>query len=116
MGIIIIMDFQKMTDQAVIRELGMRLRQRRLDANLTRDQVAGESGLSSDTVRNAEQGANISLESLVRLLRVLGRLDELSSILDSSGPSPVELARNRGNLRQRASGTRKKSRGPEWEW
>jgi transcriptional regulator with XRE-family HTH domain len=111
-----IMDFNKMSDHGIIETLGERLRQLRLEANLTRKQLATEAGLSSDTVRNAENGANVSLESLLRMLRVLGRLDELSGMLVNDGPSPVEMLESQGRVRQRARAGRDEKRETEWQW
>lgn len=116
MSIIMFMDFNKMSDQSITETLGERLWQLRLEANLTRKQLAAEAGLSSDTVRNAEKGANVSLETLVRILRVLGRLHDLSGILIDDGPSPVEMLESRGRVRQRARGSRDDKSRTEWKW
>lgn len=102
--------------KSLILTLGHRLRQARLEANLTREQLALETGLSADTVRNAESGRNVSLETLIRILRGLGELDRLQGLLEDTGPSPVALARQQGQRRQRASGRRRDTAEPGWKW
>ena len=110
------MNFQDMSDDAILVEIGHRLRRQRLNSNLTRDGLAERVGLSQDTIRNAENGRNVSMESLLGLLRGLKRLDQLNELLADSGPSPVELAKRRGQLRQRASGKSGNIRQRDWKW
>lgn len=116
MSIIRIMDGENMNNRAVQERLGDRLRDARLNLNLTREELAAEVGLSVDTVRNAETGRNVSLATLLRLLRGLGRPDDLDRVLESTGPSPVQLAKRRGKIRQRASGSRKTRKSGQWQW
>ena len=116
MSILTIMDITLESDSAILAAIGERLRRIRLDLNLTRDALAESVGVSSDTVRNVEAGSNTSLETLLRLLRGLGKLDELAPLLADEGPSPVQLARRRGVLRQRATGSRGKSPDDRWQW
>jgi transcriptional regulator with XRE-family HTH domain len=110
------MNLNNMSDLAILEELGMRLRSARLESNMTREALASKIDLSVDTVRNAETGRNVSLESLIKIMRGLGRLADLQTVLEDAGPSPVELAKSRGRLRQRASGSRRKSTAGKWQW
>jgi len=112
------MTFYDLPASTVLSVIGERLRRARLDSNLTQQALAEAVGVSLKTVRNAEDGRNISLETLVLLLQGLQRIDELDSFLVAEGPSPVVLAERQGKLRQRATG--KRSSGPgtsgDWEW
>ena len=98
-----IMDFYSMSDRAILREIGGRLRRRRLDRNLTQQALADMAGLSRTTVSDLERGAPAGLLTLVQVLRALGGLEELGAFLPDAGPSPLELARMKGRERQRAS-------------
>lgn len=97
------MSFYIATDQAVLEELGRRLRQRRLDRNLSQHDVAGKAGVDRTTIGQLERDGRASLLTLVQVLRALGALDELDAFLPAAGPSPLELARRQGRVRQRAS-------------
>ena len=116
MIIILVMIHKNLNIGAVQQRLGARLRAVRLNLNLTREDLAADVGLSVDTVRNAETGQNVSLETLIRLLRGLGRLDDLDHLLESAGPSPVQLAKRQGKIRQRASGSRATNKTERWQW
>lgn len=112
------MRFDQLATADILSVLGQRLREARLEKNLTQQALAETVGVSLKTVRNAEDGQNISLETLVLLLQGLQRIDELQSFLVSVGPSPIKLAERHGKQRQRATG--KRAVDPDaaggWEW
>jgi transcriptional regulator with XRE-family HTH domain len=85
-------------------ELGLRLRSYRLQQNLTVATVARRAGVNPNTVLNAEAGRNPRMGTVLRLLRVYGRLEAVDAFLPSPGVSPLQLARRQGRPRQRARG------------
>lgn len=89
------------TTPEVLHEIGRRLTRIRLQQNQTLDQVATAAGVGEKTVRRAESGINTSLESLVKILRALGRLDDLESFLPEPLVSPLELISHRLRVRMR---------------
>lgn len=101
------------TDE-VLREIGARIQRLRLQDGHTAAALAELAGVGERTVRRAESGSNTSLESLVRILRALGRLDAFESFLPEPLVSPIQLAENRVRERQRAYAPRKR-RGPAAE-
>ena len=112
-------DIKLMGDQAIIAELGKRLTRYRLNANISQTQLANEAGISRKTVYNAENGQSIQLESLVRLLRALGQLENLNAFLPSPQISPISLADRKGKIRRNAYNSQKNStadKTTEWTW
>jgi transcriptional regulator with XRE-family HTH domain len=94
-----------MTDREILAEIGRRLRRYRLAQDIPLLDVAERAGLSKTTVANAEAGRNPTLETVVRILRVLNRLDGLEAFLPTPRVSPIELLeRGSKTPRQRASG------------
>lgn len=91
--------------EAVLTELGARLRRTRLEQNRTAEQVAETSGVGTRTLLRLESGEGANLTTLVRVLRGLGRLGALDSFLPEPTVSPLELAKRSGHVRQRASGS-----------
>ncbi len=94
----------------ILRELGERLRRLRLQENRTVSDLAEAAGVGERTIGRAEAGENTSLESLVRILRALGRLDGFEALLPEPLVSPIQLADNRVRERQRAYAPRRKRR------
>lgn len=107
-----------LTDDAVLEELGSRLRETRLNRNLPQDWLAMEAGVSTPTIIKLENGRPVQLVTLIRVLRVLGLLDGLEVAIPEPQPSPVEMFRNRADRRQRASsGRRAETPRPKfWRW
>ena len=100
-----------LSDQAILERVGSRIRLRRLNRNMTQQEVADQAGLDRTTVGEIERGSSSTLLTLVRILRVLDALDELDSFLPDTGPSPLQLARLEGKQRKRASQRRDKVDG-----
>jgi len=100
------MDFTTMADSAILDVVGNRLKQERLNQNLTQTELATRSGVGRIVVQRTEAGKGCSLRSLIRLLRTLGKLDHLDTMLPEPGISPIDLARLSGTRRKEASGRR----------
>jgi transcriptional regulator with XRE-family HTH domain len=71
------------------KQLTENLRNRRLASNLTQKALSERSGVPLPTVRKFEQQGQISLESLLKLLMVLGGID---AILQATQPQPAEFS------------------------
>lgn len=87
-------------------ELGERLRNTRLNRDQSQAELADRAGVSVETVRKLEDGRNVSLTTLVKVLRALGRLDAFDGLIPEPGLSPIQLLEMQGRRRQRASGSR----------
>jgi len=91
-----------MSPAAIAEELGNRLKQARLNADLTQAEVASRTGLNRRTILNAEKG-KVQLENLVAILVSLDMSDQLNMFLPVQEISPIQLAKLKGKKRQRAS-------------
>lgn len=110
------MDFYSMTDKAIGAEIGVRLKALRLRRNLTQQQIADATAISLNSVKALEAGKG-KLSFLIAVLRELEALDDLNQFLPAPKVSPLELAKQQGKKRQRASGTDgKKESGETSEW
>ncbi|MDF3055184.1 MAG: hypothetical protein K0Q74_1091 [Gammaproteobacteria bacterium] len=95
------MDFTIMTDNAICKELGSRLKAMRLRQNITQKKLAEKVGLSETAIKHAEQGRT-KLFSLILLLRELNALDELDNFIKPVTISPIQLAKLQGKQPKRA--------------
>jgi putative transcriptional regulator len=68
------------TSRHVLRGIGNRLRDRRIAADLTQEQLAKRAGLSRTTVTRLELGDNIGVEPLVRLAIALDAVAEFAGL------------------------------------
>lgn len=75
-------------------ELGRRLARLRKTRDMTQTEAADKAGLGRATVSRAERGENPNLLTLVRLLRVYGRLEALEAFLPEPDVSPMSMVRS----------------------
>ncbi len=99
------MDFNVVSDQQVEAELGRRFRALRLRRNLTQQALADRVALSLNAIKALEKG-RAKLATVIAVLRELGALDQLDGLIPEVNISPLQLAKQRGHARQRASGSR----------
>ncbi len=88
----------------VMRELGARLKALRLRQNVRVKDLAARSGVGARTIDRLEAGHSVGTDTLVRIMRGLGRLQAFEALIPPVEPSPYEIEQLKGKLRQRASG------------
>jgi transcriptional regulator with XRE-family HTH domain len=105
----------EMSDEAVLKKLGERLLQYRLNRNMTQTALAKEAGVSSRTINRVEHGYSIQLSNLIRLLRSLDLIQNLDALIPEPAPSPIQQMKLRGKVRKRASSSSKED-VETWSW
>lgn len=109
------MNMSEMSASAIAEELGERLKQARLNQNLTQAEVAEFVGVSRKLVMNAEKG-KAQLEVFVAILAALNLTSHLELFLPKQQISPIQLAQLQGRQRQRASGQKALDEEDISEW
>ena len=105
----------KNSPAAIAEAIGERLKQARLNTNMTQVEVAERAGVSRKTVLNAEKG-KVQLEPLVAILMALDLTHQLDRFLPKPELSPLQLAKLQGKQRQRASGQHNNQDEAKPEW
>jgi len=88
-------------------EIGEQLRAARLRSNLSQADVAKEAGVSIGAVKNLEAGTGATVKTLIRVVRVLGRVQWLLSLQPAITISPMDMLRSSKTERKRAGKSRK---------
>lgn len=83
--------------------IGERIKENRLRINITQAELAECAGISKLSVLNAEAGKNVSLSTLINILRQLEMMENLEYLVPSPGISPILLKKLKGKKRLRAS-------------
>ena len=98
--------------QEIIKEIGLRIKQIRLQHDLTQQKLSEETGLSVSTISLIEKGKSTTLDTLIRILLRLNRINELESVFRVSENLELrhefEKAKKKSR-RKRASGKSSKS-------
>ncbi len=95
-----------LTEKEIIQQIGQRLKQIRLQHNLTQKKLSQEIGLSVSTISLIEQGNPTSVESLVRILIRLNRIKDFESVFRVAEDLELKLKFEKAKLkseRKRAS-------------
>ncbi len=98
----------EMTNNGIMAELGERVLRKRLNKNISQQELAKRAGLSRRSIYLMESGQPVGLKVFIIILRALKSLDELDSFLPEVDLSPLQLAKLKGKVRQRASSSRSK--------
>lgn len=88
-------NFEGIALQDLLSRLGQAINQLRLKENKSEKELAQLSGVSLRTLQRLIQGQPAGSNTLLRILRALGRLDLLSPLLQQDSLSPMQQLKNK---------------------
>jgi transcriptional regulator with XRE-family HTH domain len=91
-----------MSDTALAQTIGAFVKHHRLLQNKTQEDIANAANISRSTLSLLEKGENITVPTLLQVLRVLDLLYVMDIFKIQEQISPIELAKLDQNKRQRA--------------
>lgn len=95
-----------MNDEEILKKMGAKLKEIRVEANMKQRELSEKSGLSMFSISQIETGHNTSVLSLIQVLKVLNRMDMLEPFLKEREVDPELLAqfiRSQQPTRQRVT-------------
>ena len=109
------MDWLFLTDEAINAALRARCRRERLEQNMTQSTLAERAGLGINTIRRYESDHDYSpsLDTFIRIIRVLGALEVLDQVLPER---PLDPLNPDASERLRARPTTTNTVDGEWTW
>ena len=112
-------DIYALSDAQIQRRIGDKIKLLRLKQNITQESLATSASISRSSIQKIEGGDIKSFDSLLRILRTLGLLDEISHLCEEEQLSPNEyfelVNAAKKDVRKRAVGGLKKIK-EESEW
>jgi transcriptional regulator with XRE-family HTH domain len=90
------------TDKEILQELGKRLKKKRINANLTQQELAGAVGISKDQLSKIERTGKTSLATFVALSRKFSLLQPLLDTYKAPELTPMqkyEIERKIGKIK-----------------
>ena len=108
-------------DTIILNRMGNRLKEIRLKQNITQQSLSESAGVSLSSLKKIEKGEIRSFDSLLRVLRILGKLDVLQPLIEEEQMSPSEYydlvhSAETKYKRQRATRQINKENKEESEW
>lgn len=105
-----------LSDAAILKELGAFVKAKRIEQNLTQDDVAEQAAISRSTLSLLERGDNIALANLLKVLRVLDALYVFEQFKVIEQISPLKLAKEDEKKRKRVSGNNRNTDKDNLGW
>lgn len=109
-----------LTDTELCNRIAAKIKTVRLKQNMSQAELADKSGVSISTIKRMEDGEVKNFESLIRVLRTLGKFDIFVPLVEEEQLSPneyYELASKASKpKRKRASKSYTKENKEESEW
>ena len=102
-------DWTSMSDKVLMESIGNFVKHHRLNQNKSQSDIAKIADISRSTLSLLERGENLTLSSLIRVLRVLDLLYIMDGFKLRNEISPIEYAKLQKNKRQRARNKDKKT-------
>lgn len=102
-------------NEFLMEELRKRLKEYRVDSNITQVQMAEKAGISPATVERMERGENVRVSQVLSVLRVLGLNSSLELLVPEREVSALDLYLDR-KPRRRASKVRNSREERTWKW
>lgn len=87
------MDVYSLTDDAVMRQIGSKLKELRIIKGMKQSELSEASGVSVFTISAVENGKTTTLLTIIQLLRALEQLDYLDRFFQQQEISPIAYAK-----------------------
>ncbi len=91
----------ELSDPAILKKLGIQIREYRMQMEMTQTELAEKSKVSLGSVVRLEKGRPVSTLLLVSVLRTLGLLENLQVLLPEIGISPIQMRQLQGKKKLR---------------
>ena len=97
------------TDKELIGRMGRKLKEIRLEKNISQANLAKKTGMSRNSIYLIENGKSFSIDSFVAILRALESLDKIAFFFSKKEHklSPLEVFEREKKAKKRASKKRK---------
>ena len=95
-------NWMSMSDHALIEHIATFIKHHRLEQNRSQEEVATAAGISRSTLSMLERGKTVTINTLIRVLRVLNLLYVIDIFKINTQISPIELAKIEQEKRKRA--------------
>ena len=104
-------------ENAILKELATRMKQYRIDSQITQEEYADKSMVSVSTIRRFENGGEISLTNMIKLLKALGLESNLNLLIPDPDKRPTHHIQNvKTPQRVRKHSKRNNTDNNEWQW
>ena len=102
------MDWYSLTNNRIEEILGKRLKEHRLQYNITQNELAIKTGMSRVSISKIERGKGVNLSSLIEIMRGLRILENIEGLIPEQEVSPIEIIRLKNKSKKKRASTKNK--------
>ena len=104
------------SNEEVLQVLGKRIRETRINMDMTQSEAAKKAGVTAKTISRIENGEDLAVSTMLNVLRALGLVQNMDALIPEPTARPSILMANdkeKQRVRKKASrdGAEKK-----WKW
>ena len=112
------MDIYSKSDSAILQDIGKKIKEVRVEQNITQTQLSENSGVSVRRIISIENGENHSIMGTIAVLRALSMLDYFERFFEEKKITPLEYAKilKTRKVRTKARSNKIKENKDEVEW
>ena len=104
------------SNEEFLREFGKRIREVRVDMDMTQSEVAKKAGVTSKTIGRIENGEDLAVSTMLNVLRALGMVQNIDALVPEPTARPsVLIANDKEKQRVRKKASQKDS-SRQWKW
>ena len=112
------MNIYSLTNDAIMRQIGSKLKELRIEKNMKQAELADAAGVSVFTISSVENGKATSLLTVIQLLRALEHLEYLDSFFQEEAMSPIAYAKlmKKNKKKERVKSSANNTNNIDTEW
>lgn len=107
---------ESLSDKAILKKIGNFIKEKRVQQNISQEELAEKTAMSRSTLSLMERGQNYSILNLLKVLRILDALYVLDAFQVVKPISPLLLAKEEEKRRKRAYKTHKNDTEGDLGW
>ena len=104
------------SNEEVLQVLGKRIRETRINMNMTQGEAAKKSGVTAKTISRIENGEDLAVSTMLNVLRALGLVQNIDALIPEPTARPSMLMANdkeKQRVRKKAS---RDDAEKKWKW
>lgn len=91
-------EWQELPQDSIFKDIGDNLKKIRLSYEYSQSDLATKTDLSRSTIQRMERGEALNFDSIIRIFRVYGRLNDLQRVFkNTENINPFKILRNLTN-------------------
>lgn len=100
-------------DYEILKDIARKIKKKRISLNISQEYLSQKTGLSIHTISNIETGKSYTMDSFIKVMRVLGMIDNLDKVVSDVvvDPDTVKDKKQKQRVKQKVE-----KNNNSWTW